>query len=807
MVLAERTRDINRFFRRRTLRSGIESLRPAETIMGINALSAQERADGAQTLFMESYWLNEQTGHYDSLLGTNKHELGNLPERSHRILAEGRGILYVSYHDCEHTSFLWGKNMVRPNNAFLAINYVSPVDKKSQQVERFIIRADDLTKDQAQEIIKQIYGEEKAQARDEGEGIISFRGDFDPLEKKSFFADAIKNVIGEGNLTPKQQRVVGQLDRQCQARMNTHDASKEYFDLGLKFIDGKLVVQDRVLDQWVFLEDTTTDPKLLSFILYNQKLIAKYLANPQAYGKELKIQFGVMLSARTAGFRSVPSAAMSEISVDQSGTISQRTGILPADSVNPLLFDIPQSNITFSPDHNISSGLSYDKIPNYGFAGGLNLPHEEIKISAPPRGLVTDTILVPSDSSTPTINTASFMMMAPAIVGYLNFSQAQILMENSGIESAVMESATSSILTDHIEDEVNALPKTESLTTDTTVVVPEAFSEVFTEGALDPDLPPETPDTPDDFSPPSGGGLVRTTRIEKPLIWVKQEIPPRAKEVRVENLHPISSGFKDQSSDGIFYKPEPTIAGKEFVVFASTVEVSEPVKEQEVKTLLLIAQNKPAPSIISDEVIQEQVEEKIDALPELEKDEINNSSVSVNEKPVSFSLPSESSIPVVENSETNDDFKKPVLVKEITQLFLALRTIQAVSPLAVSGETQTMPDWLKEIFLTREFSQTKPGMPLARLAGSQDGQKSYPERVEENNHQTQKQPKNNLLLKKKINWSLLKLLILVRMRFLQGNLHSVSNLKNLLLTDSLILFLINPNLFLIPKRSVRATLV
>lgn len=805
MVLAERTRDINRFFRnRRTLRSGIESLRPAEAIMGINVLSAQERADGAQTLFMESYWLNEQTGHYDSLLGTNKHELGNLPERSHRILTAGRGILYVSYHDCENTSFLWGKNRVRPNKAFLAINYVSPVDKKSQQVERFIIRVDDLTKDQAQEIIKQIYGEEKAQARDEGEGIISFRGDFDPLEKKSFFADAIKNVIGEGNLTSKQQRVVGQLDRQCHARMNTHDASKEYFDLGLKFIDGKLVVQDRVLDQWVFLEDTTTDPKLLSFILYNQKLIAKYLANPQSYGKELKIQFGVMLSARTAGFRSVPSAALSEISVDQSGTINQRTGILPADSVNPLLFDIPQSNITFSPGHNISSGLSYDKIPIYGFAGGLNLPEDEMKVSAPSREMVIDTISVPSDFSTPTINTASFMMMAPAIVGYLNFSQAQILMENSGIESAVMESATSSTLTYPIEYEVNVLPKTERIT-DTTVVVPEAFSEVFTEGALDPDLPPEIPDTPDDFSPPSGGGLVRTTRIEKPLIRVNQEVPSRAKEMRVENLHTISSGFKDQGFDGIFYKPEPTIVGKEFVVFASTVEVLEPVKEQEIKTLLLIAQNKPVPSITSDEVISQQVEEKIDALPELEKDEINNSSV--KEKPVSFTVPSESSIPLVENSETNDDFKKPALAKEITQLFLALRTIQAVSPLAVSSETQTMPDWLKEIFLTREFGQTKLGMPLIRLAGSQNGQKSYPKRVEENNHQTQKQPKNNLLLKKKGNWSLLKLLILVRMRFLQGNLHSVSNLKNLLLTDSLILFLINPNLFLIPKRSVRATLV
>ena len=458
-------------------------------------LTAKEMANGAKKVFMESLNFSRLRGKYLPLNGEMKHDFGELPDKAHNLMRHGRGMFYLSWHTHQNTSFAFGGERAVSNEPFLALNWVAPVDKKNNQAERTLIRLDGFSPGQATTLLNSFLSEDVIKPINEGDNLISFDSSFDPFSENEPLIEHINNISG---LKENHRTVlIDELRNFGDIRRKTHNAELNNYKLEMKYQDGKIIVFDQALQQWVFLSDTTNNLHLLSVIKKGEKEIGDYLANPHLYKYPPRFSYAVALSSRTAGLRpGPPKGAETELAPDLNGNITQNTTIKPLSEINPDLFNglqlLPSEQPEISPILPIMP-IFYPIRPILSAGGGfiIDLPDTLYEQPTPTYSVIT----AQADQDITQLGVTAFALslVTPATVGFMNGA------------ISVAEAMVPVELVDIINEETVALDtsQTEEIAVMDSII-PHEIPDLNPENHL-PDFPPE-PDFPPVIPEPGGGG-------------------------------------------------------------------------------------------------------------------------------------------------------------------------------------------------------------------------------------------------------------------------------------------------------------
>lgn len=763
----------------------------------------------AQVQFLRSYLRNANVYGLPFVPQEDSHEIEEPPLEVNNLLQEGKGVFFFS-EITNPVIHIGGEKIVKEGNFFALHVFVPGLDGTWAEENIFLLsNYSSGLKEQLQKVL--LEKREVLDSQREGENIISFNAKVDVMDSPShILANSFLESVGWQMIVPEHKNEFPEFIRQIYAldvvRQKTHANDAKFFILRPQYIGNQPYVYDEILMAKVLLNSSAKDQSLLN---RNRERDAKILALQQA-GKTGAVVSGLGLSARTAEKHVDPHVVIEPAMVMPDGSVVKPSLILP---LTPEVAQFLNSNTEMTLDQ------AKDLIKRLA-------PDAYQEIFGPPTEIPKTHNLTPPLDVHPVLP-VTFNTPPPEYFRGGGFMGGNILPngENLSVVSAMINGSViiiPAVLTTHILSGNLVLPlipvPSSVLSEELILGVHEVdldeglnFSEIAQNNAeeLDVEKPndhissvsfsdfPIEPIPGDDSCGGGGKALPNSTTNWQEMKIRYEEIQKRMDNFQQDRV--VSSTLLKNKPEN-FSTPvdivkydvavyQEAVNDEKFVIFSSNMEVNNPAKE-EINNPLFIAtpveQITTIDNLETETILQTTLEEKTDEEATVVNGQIFNEKVEFHQVTLHREAETEEFIePVISQKVL------PLLSNEIAQLYGILLGLESVK----SGESPSgplsMPSWLAQMFLQQK------NLDLANLNMEESySDKTFAQRVEGNDPQRQQQTSVVTLLKTRVNPSFINLLLITKMRLLI-NLTQKIQLEQLLVTDTLLLFLIKPELFLV----------
>lgn len=799
--------------------------RPRENIQ---VFSAHERFSQGLDTNCQTNWVFNGTEFVRQ--SENSHRIGKGITRERAVELLNKRDLIV-FEEVIDPVFCFECKQREAKGKFLTISWYSWVGKKGERsIEQLTFFLYGMTKEQAEQIPQELLAHQEFEPSLFGEDEVSIKENIDLLiADDDWFLKTFETILTDQQKTERKNTTLLEQTKGLEEKRElVHSGKFKEFETHPKIIwvevngrkEARYADFDHVKQCWVWRRETTNDSEVLAGIIKEEEIIT----NGWKPGMNMVLRSCIGLSSRTAGKLQpeniidppVDLDAIKNSFIDENGNVREVSNFVPRTPANEIYnqkpVDVTPEYYPAGPDLLPTIPPFYPIDPRPIMPGGGSFPVLP----------VTSRLNYERSNPVPEVNTGIFVagLLAPATFGYLGEFVAPAVTAGFVFQPDKSQVVTESANTISFEESNTVTEENVDVSLSgaepNTDNVDEYFSEKpYGELFFGDSTPPFIPEAPD-----GGGGLVLPQEIQA-TVWdsimeerFKQAEKPVAyedKSLGSEAIPPLRWNTRN-TPEQVVFDFEKEIKFKQYASDLEVIEVAQAAQaekveqvgevekeEQEGLTTFLLAnyqqeftQDKPAPDVTCDKnlFIPSEVAGHVhEFVTDKTAQQRSKEQVSV------VKLPEKT--PKKEPTIRKNHHKNMQPYNFVTEFSFNNLLLSYLKQRQVLGE-----------LLKQNTSLPKPannnGENVAEKTKQQIEQKTANKSFLQKLEQQKTKAKKTKVKNKTTNPAFLSLLLLTKIKLLMkvkllAGKNNFAGFKQLFMTDALLLFILNPKLFLVNK--------